>query len=87
MAPVICIGLHLLCPGASGDVATNAPTVVVTATRDARLLQDVPYATSVLSADALRLEQAVRTVPEALGDEPSLLIQKTGHGQGSPYIR
>ncbi|MDP6490173.1 MAG: TonB-dependent receptor [Kiritimatiellia bacterium] len=62
-------------------------TVVVTATRDARNLQDAPYATSVLSSDVLRLEKAVRTVPEALGDEPSTMVQKTAHGQGSPYIR
>jgi hemoglobin/transferrin/lactoferrin receptor protein len=66
---------------------TNGPTVLVTATRDARLLKDAPYATSVLPSDTLRLEKAVRTVPEALGDEPSTMIQKTAHGQGSPYIR
>lgn len=63
------------------------PEIVVTATRDAREPIDAPYAVSVLPGTQLRLEQAVRTVPEALRDEPSVMVQKTGHGQGSPYIR
>jgi len=74
----------------SADTAeseTNSPVVLVTATRDSRPLGDAPYAASVLSSGALRSEKAVRTVPEALGDEPSTMIQKTAHGQGSPYIR
>ena len=70
-----------------GGAESNAPTVVVTATRDARLLKDAPYAASVLPADVLRLEKSVRTLPEALADEAGVMVQKTGHGQGSPYIR
>lgn len=69
--------------------ATNdtAATIVVTATRDERPLKDTPYSTSVLPSEELRVGKAVRTVPEALQDEPGTMVQKTAHGQGSPYIR
>ena len=72
---------------ATNNPDTTLPMMVVTPTRDARAAQNTPYSTSMLSGDTLRLEQAVRTVPEALKNEPGILIQKTGHGQGSPYIR
>jgi len=65
----------------------DMPAVVVTATRDMRLLKDAPYSTGVLNADTLRIENAVRSVPEALKYEPGIMVQKTAHGQGSPYIR
>lgn len=71
----------------STDADTTMPAIVVTATRDARLLKEVPYSTSVLPANTLRMEKSVRTVPEALRYEPGTMIQKTAHGQGSPYIR
>ena len=69
------------------DPDTTLPEVVVTATRDARRSKDMPYSGSVLGANALRVEGSVRTVPEALKNEPGTMVQKTAHGQGSPYIR
>ena len=63
------------------------PPMVVTATRDDRLAEDAPFSTSLLGGDQLRLEDAVRTVPESLKHEPATMVQKTAHGQGSPYIR
>ncbi len=71
----------------SSNQNTPLPTVVVTATRDARLLQNAPYSTSVISAEMLQLEASARSIPEALKYEPGMMIQKTAHGQGSPYIR
>jgi hemoglobin/transferrin/lactoferrin receptor protein len=41
----------------------------------------------LLDAEGLRIGTPVRTVPEALKYEPGTMVQKTGHGQGSPYIR
>ncbi len=84
----VCVGPLAVCPTVRAEAAaTNAPVLLVTATRDARLLKDAPYATRVLSATVLRIDKAVRTVPEALEGEPSTMVQKTAHGQGSPYIR
>ncbi|MBI5381296.1 MAG: TonB-dependent receptor [Opitutae bacterium] len=60
--------------------------LVVTATRTAADPALVPCAVSVVtSADLMR--QAPRTTPEALRELPSLMLQKTAHGQGSPYLR
>ncbi len=60
--------------------------IVVTATRSEKQLFDVPATAHVLSAEDLR-ESLYRTVPEALRDIPGVMVQKTGHGQGSPFIR
>ncbi len=89
-ALLFCICLPVLAEEAKSggaETVTVMPPMVVTATRDARLLKDTPYAVGVLMAEKLQLEKMVRTVPEALKYEPSTLIQKTAHGQGSPYIR
>jgi hemoglobin/transferrin/lactoferrin receptor protein len=39
--------------------------------------------------DAVELTEIrqVRTIPEAMRELPGVMVQKTGHGQGSPYIR
>jgi hemoglobin/transferrin/lactoferrin receptor protein len=69
------------------DAGIAMPPLVVTATRDERRVTEAPYATRLLNTDTIRLESATRTIPEALRHEPSIMIQKTAHGQGSPYIR
>ena len=47
---------------------------------------DTPYITDVISQDEIR-DYGIRSVPEALKYTPGVLVQRTGHGQGSPYIR
>lgn len=61
--------------------------VLVTATRDKCVVDKTPYYTDVMDSDRLRLEKAVRTMPDALKYQTGTLVQKTAHGQGSPYIR
>jgi hemoglobin/transferrin/lactoferrin receptor protein len=72
---------------ATAQTAITLPTMVVSASRDGFSENDAPYALSTISANRLRLAQAPRTVPEALKFEPGTMVQKTAHGQGSPYIR
>lgn len=60
---------------------------VVSATRVAADPLNVPHALEILHGDALRLDRASRTLPESLMQSPGVMVQKTGHGQGSPYIR
>ena len=50
-------------------------------------MQDAPHATTLLNARKFRVETPVRTVPEAFKNTAGTMVQKTGHGQGSPYIR
>lgn len=47
---------------------------------------DTPFITDVISQDEMR-DFGIRSVPEALKYTPGVLVQRTGHGQGSPYIR
>ncbi len=62
------------------------PTIVVTATRTEEAPFELPYAVDVVgSAD---LERTLpRTTVEALRAIPSVMLQKTAQGQGSPYLR
>ncbi len=73
--------------GTSHAVVTTAAPIMVTATRSECLLKDAPAAVSLRSAADLRLENPVRVLTDALRDEPGVMVQKTGHAQGSPYIR
>lgn len=49
-------------------------------------LFDVPYSTDAVEASDLRRRMS-RTLPEALEELPGVSVQKTGPGQGSPFIR
>lgn len=62
------------------------PGMVITATRWEQDPLLVPYTVDVVSADDLA-RRSPRTTPEALRELPSVMIQKTSQGQGSPYIR
>jgi hemoglobin/transferrin/lactoferrin receptor protein len=60
--------------------------LVVTATRSSTALGDVPYSGTYFSAEDFR-ENSIRTLPDALRYTPGVLVQKTAHGHGSPFIR
>ena len=72
---------------AQSNSTSAVPEVVVTTTRTARPLHETPHYIHSVSSEALRIERAVRTVPEALKAQTGIMVQKTAHGQGSPYIR
>jgi len=61
--------------------------IVVSATRTDKRVFDVPNTVNLITEKELRRHRVVRTVPEALKEIPSVMVQKTSHGQGSPYIR
>lgn len=73
-------------PSTGTDSPTDLPAVVVTATRTDEPVTDIPYSTSLVEAGDLE-RRLSRTTPEALRELPSVMLQKTGHGQGSPYLR
>ncbi len=60
--------------------------LIVTASRNPTALRDLPYSGSSFSAEDFR-ENSIRTLPDALRLTPGVLVQKTAHGHGSPYIR
>jgi len=62
------------------------PPVLITATRTTEKPFEVPYSVDVV--DATDFERKLpRTAPEALRELPAIMLQKTAHGQGSPYLR
>lgn len=71
--------------------ATDAPAatdpVVVTAARLSEPLAASTYSASVTEASTATLERSVRTFPDTLREEPSVMLQRTGNAQASPYIR
>lgn len=45
-----------------------------------------PYGANRITSDDMK-NRLSRTLPEALKETPGVSVQKTGHGQGSPFIR
>ncbi len=83
------VGLSLLSSVHAQEIESeleNLEDSVVTASRIQESLLDSSYSVSLLSADDI-LDRSLRTVPEALRYSAGVLIQKTTHGHGSPYIR
>lgn len=73
--------------GANGVMAQDfLKSTVVTASRYEQEQLDAPYAVSVIDAKYID-DKHLRTIPEALRYEPGVMIQKTTHGHGSPFIR
>ena len=68
------------------EVDDTLETMIVTASRSEESDFETPYVVERLD-EKLLVERAVRNVPEALDQIPGVMVQKTSHGQGSPYIR
>lgn len=60
--------------------------LVVTASRFGQAAESVPNSAQIIDAAAIQ-ENQTRTLPEALQYTPGVLVQKTAHGHGSPFIR
>jgi len=61
--------------------------IVVTATRRPSKLFSLPYSGRSFDDEQITQRKQARTVPEILQDTPSVLVQKTAHGQASPFLR
>jgi hemoglobin/transferrin/lactoferrin receptor protein len=62
------------------------PEIVGTASRLRERGFDSPYSVSVVSGDTAN-HRGFRTLPDSLREVPGVMVQKTGHGQGSPFLR
>ncbi|HSK10266.1 MAG TPA: TonB-dependent receptor plug domain-containing protein, partial [Vicinamibacterales bacterium] len=68
------------------SVLRHEEHLVVTASRQEQPAAELPRALSVVDLASMD-ERMPRSAPEALADVPGLLLQKTNHGSGSPYVR
>ena len=74
--------------------ATDAPPrntitlnpIIISASRYSQPAFDAPNNVGEVNAEEI-IDRGYRTVPEALQCEPGVMVQKTGQGQGSPFIR
>lgn len=60
--------------------------LIVTASRSGQEASDAPNSTALIDSDYIR-ESTRRTLPDALQYTPGIIVQKTAHGHGSPFIR
>lgn len=67
--------------------AYDLEEIVVTATRRGENAFAMPYTVNVQGMAELQQVRQIRTIPDAMRELPGVMVQKTGHGQGSPYIR
>ncbi|MDA3925437.1 MAG: TonB-dependent receptor [Kiritimatiellae bacterium] len=86
-AAMWCGGQSLVNTNRTDEAAVKLPDVVVTASRSNKRALDLPYATSSFSGRDITDYKLSRTTPEILREVPGVMVQKTGHAQGSPYIR
>jgi hemoglobin/transferrin/lactoferrin receptor protein len=70
----------------AAPAAAVAETVVVTGAARGAATVEAPYTVNVVSRAQLA-RKLVRTLPEALSETQGVLVQKTAHGQGSPFLR
>jgi hemoglobin/transferrin/lactoferrin receptor protein len=80
------IPFYWLAAAAPALAQTVIDPLVVTASRVEQQASETPYSTAVIGSESIR-EQTRRTLPEALALTPGVLVQKTTHGHGSPFIR
>ena len=85
LAAALAMGIGTGRAAAADEVAT-LPETVVTALRAETTLAEVPGTVHVVDRTALQAA-APRTTPDAFRGLPSVLVQKTGYGQGAPYLR
>lgn len=67
-------------------VSSTSPPVVVTPTLEILPVAASPYSVDLISDQDI-LGRLGRSLPELLNETPGVFVQKTAHGQGSPFIR
>lgn len=85
-ACVLSIAIALLSTPARADADLLTEEVIVSASRVEESIFITPYTVDTVSAQRIRMA-GFRTVPDIFREIPGTLVQKTAHGQGSPYIR
>ncbi len=63
------------------------PEIVITPSRAPRSIQSEPSTVYQFDGAARTVQEATRTAPDALKGVPSVMVQKTSYGQGSPFLR
>ncbi len=73
--------------GETGTEVSRPDEIIVTATRSAADAERLPYVSHAVGEERLRTEKSPRSLPQALADLPSIMVQQTAQGQESPFLR
>ncbi len=65
----------------------DLPEILITATRGELKSFAAPYMTDIVRLNNFSGQRLYRTTTKALENIPGIMVQKTSHAQGSPYIR
>jgi hemoglobin/transferrin/lactoferrin receptor protein len=84
LLPAMALGACLPVAGRSAELPLEE--IVVTASRMEESAFLTPYSVERISAKRIRLAN-FRYTPDIFREIPGAFVQKTAHGQGSPYIR
>ncbi|MDX2368356.1 MAG: TonB-dependent receptor [Colwellia sp.] len=73
---------------AANHPTNNIPDEIITVTAQRLAISELlsPYSTALIYEDEI-MKKGIRTTVDALATVPGVYLQKTAHGQGSPYIR
>jgi outer membrane receptor for ferrienterochelin and colicin len=71
---------------ATGEDEALREEVIVTARRVAEAVFTTPFSADIITQHRIAMAN-FRSTPEIFREIPGALVQKTAHGQGSPYIR
>jgi hemoglobin/transferrin/lactoferrin receptor protein len=74
-------------PAGTSSTWFEMPEVLVTATRGQASTFAAPYTAYLVPMNSFASNRMPRTTTIALDNVPGVMVQKTGHAQGSPYIR
>jgi hemoglobin/transferrin/lactoferrin receptor protein len=91
MRYIVLFPLLTLVPLVAQDKPEEEPIpleeIIVTATRREAEVFEVPYTAHIITQQDIQMRKISRTMPEIFSEEPSIMVQKTSYGQGSPFIR
>ena len=80
-------GMLMTAPAfAAAQESSRIENILVIGSRYQASELQTPQAVSQIQASRIA-ERAYRTTPQALSHQPGVMVQKTAHGQGSPFIR
>jgi hemoglobin/transferrin/lactoferrin receptor protein len=77
----------LLAAPAFAQTSIKLDDLVIVATQSERSLADTPATVHLLGPQELTMRLQPKAVADALAAVPGVLVQKTGHGMSSPFLR
>ena len=86
-AVTLCLITSPIATGNTNGPEPKTAEIIVTASRTEAKPFETAYITDVITADDIQNRKLSRSMPEIFSSDPTVTVQKTSQGQGSPFIR